>query len=115
MAGLSSLASVAFALPVPYVAPEQASKNYSLLDSSGGLYNPDNDTCILQAHNATATCIYGGRHAYTTATNETISPVALYKIILSLSSPDEVLPANTYINVPQCMQGVFTITAFKSL
>ncbi|GFF57273.1 hypothetical protein IFM61606_08158 [Aspergillus udagawae] len=73
--------------------------------------NPDNDTCLLQAQNVTATCIYGGPHDYTTATNYTITRVALYKLnitvdflwtenarIFNLSSPDEVLPANSYPN-----------------
>ncbi|PKX97885.1 LysM peptidoglycan-binding domain-containing protein [Aspergillus novofumigatus IBT 16806] len=69
--------------------------------------NPDNDTCVLQAQNATATCIYGGRLDYTTAANDTISRVVF------LSSPDEVLPANTYTNAPQCMRSVWTITAFE--
>ncbi|KAF7177877.1 hypothetical protein CNMCM7691_006353 [Aspergillus felis] len=88
--------------------------------------NPDNDTCLLQAQNATATCIYGGPHDYTTATNDTITRVALYKLnitvdslwtenakIFNLSSPDEVLPPNSYLKVPQCMPSVCTITAFE--
>jgi hypothetical protein len=87
--------------------------------------NPDNDTCVLQVQNATATCIYGGRLDYTTDTNDNISRVALYKLnitggslwtenaeIFSLSSPDKVLPAKTYIKVPQCMPSVCTITGF---
>jgi hypothetical protein len=70
--------------------------------------NPDNDTCLLQAQNVTAICIYGGPHDYTAATNYTITRVALYKLnitvdslwtenvkIVNLSSPDEVLPANS--------------------
>ncbi|GFF67321.1 hypothetical protein IFM47457_01678 [Aspergillus lentulus] len=67
--------------------------------------NPDNDTCVLQAQNTTATCIYGGRLDCTTATNGPINRAAL------LASSDEVLRANTYIKVPQCMQRICTITA----
>ncbi|GIC84264.1 uncharacterized protein Aud_000078 [Aspergillus udagawae] len=63
---------------------------------------------------------------YTTATNYTITRLALYKLnitvdslwtenakIFNLSSPDEVLPANSYLKVPQCMPSVCTITAFE--
>ncbi|KAG2026599.1 hypothetical protein GB937_001380 [Aspergillus fischeri] len=48
--------------------------------------NPGNDTCVVQAQNVTATCIYGGRLDYTTATNDTISRVALYKLSITVGS-----------------------------
>lgn len=48
--------------------------------------NPDNDTCVLQAQNTTATCIYGGRLDCTTATNGPINRAALYKLNITVGS-----------------------------
>ncbi|RLM00348.1 hypothetical protein CFD26_108449 [Aspergillus turcosus] len=132
MAILSSLAFAAFALPAPHVAPRPTLLNIirswrvtasselrpKLIEESA-TSDPDKDTYLLTAQNATATCTYGGPHDYTTATNDTATRVALYKVnitvdslwtenaeIFNLSSPDGILPANSYLKVPQCIPSI---------
>ncbi|KAJ5851560.1 uncharacterized protein N7529_010945 [Penicillium soppii] len=85
--------------------------------------NPDSTTCLLTRQNATATCVKGGPHDYRTIAGDTIEKIALYKLNVTvetiwaqakgmISSTTEVIPANSWIKIPQCVPSVCSVTPF---
>ncbi|KAJ6034550.1 hypothetical protein N7499_001755 [Penicillium canescens] len=85
--------------------------------------NPDNSTCLLTKQNATETCVKGGPHDYRTIAGDTIERIALYKLNVTvdtiwsqakgmISSTTEVLPAGTWLKIPQCVPSVCSVTPF---
>lgn len=81
----------------------------------GQVCEPDNDSCLLTAQNATRDCIFGGPHTYQTAPGDTIETIALKKLnitvesLLSLATvhgrdvnASAVLPSGTTLKIPQC-------------
>lgn len=85
--------------------------------------NPDSTTCLLTKQNATATCVKGGPHDYRTIAGDTVEKIALYKLNVTvdtiwaqakgmISSTTEIIPANSWIKIPQCMPSVCSVTPF---
>ncbi|KAJ5775284.1 uncharacterized protein N7511_000295 [Penicillium nucicola] len=85
--------------------------------------NPDSSTCLLTRQNATDTCVKGGPHDYRTIAGDTIEKIALYKLNVTvdtiwaqakgmISSTTEVLPAGTWLKIPQCVPSVCSVTPF---
>lgn len=86
--------------------------------------HPDNSTCLLNDEGATATCVLGGPHVYTTFLGDTLEKIALKKLKITLDSllatgaqagygSTDVLPAGQMIKVPQCSPSQCSFQPFQ--
>lgn len=82
--------------------------------------NPDNDSCLLTASDATTECVYGGPHTYITVRNDTITKIAIKfnldiaaisadTTALNVASVDDIITAGSQIKLPQCSPSECTV------